>query len=236
MIDPHAPQAYLRGMEWQGLDISSETCWNEGGECAPQVLSPERTLIVGEPSVPADTIPGTLLPEQLPRDPRGLHLPALGAIDAASRLRLLGFQTLNPRWDGIAVVAGAERTLWATISAGEVIHLQISLTGQLATALACKEADPVDLDAAMGRAERLPFQLGSARTSGERLAALLGAEMAAAKSLWLGQQAVLIGKGALAQAYLKALRGLYVPVTETMETAVIREGFRALARKFVLAE
>ncbi|KAA2313339.1 2-dehydro-3-deoxygalactonokinase [Puniceibacterium sp. HSS470] len=199
-------------------------------------MATEHRLIVGATGLPAHKIPGKLCPEDLHRGADGLCLPGLGQMTSGERLRLLGFQTLNPYWDGVALIVQSERTLWVTLSAGEAIHVQASATGQLAIALGCEAAVPEGLDEAMSLAERLPFQLAEATGPGARLAALLGAEMAAAKRLWLGQQAVLIGQGPLAHAYLAALRGLYVPVTETMDAALVREGFRALARTFVASD
>ncbi|QOL82177.1 2-dehydro-3-deoxygalactonokinase [Pseudooceanicola spongiae] len=223
-------------MDWLGIDRIENRFWSAEGEIPPQVIATDHRLIVGAPDLPMQSIPGKLCPEELPRGAEGLCLPGLGQMTSGDRLRLLGFQTLNPHWDGLALVVQPARTLWVTLSAGEAIHLQASATGQLASALGCVGAVPEGFDEAMSRAERLPFQLAEAETPGQQLAALLGAEMAAAKRLWLGQQAVLIGRGPLANAYLAALRGLYVPVTETSEAALVREGFRALAKAFLTAE
>lgn len=223
-------------MTWIGTDLNDTRHWGPEGECPPQTVAGDRRLVVGAAGLPAQSVPGKLCPQDLHRSAEGLCLPALGQISSAERLRLLGFQTLNPYWDGLALVVQGERTLWATLSAGEVIHLQASATGQVARALGCADAAPDSIDEAMSGAERLPFQLAEATGPGEQLSALLGAEMAAAKRLWLGQQAVLIGQGPLAHAYLVALRGLYVPVTETMDAALVREGFRALAKTFLTSD
>ncbi|QPM91367.1 hypothetical protein [Pseudooceanicola algae] len=235
MIDPRALPDYSKGMDWLGIEIDGERLWDDRGPCGPRDLPPEQRFVVGHAAVPADPLPSELLPDQLPRSAEGFHLPPLGGIPAECRLRLIGFQALNPTWDGLALVVGAERTLWVTLSAGEAIYMQASVTGRLAGLLGCADVAPEGLDDAMSRAERLPFLLAEATGPGKGLAALLGAEMAAAKSLWLGQQAVLLGYGPLAKAYLGALQGLYVPVTETRDEALARAGFRALAKKFLVA-
>ncbi|MBT9383953.1 2-dehydro-3-deoxygalactonokinase [Pseudooceanicola sp. CBS1P-1] len=220
-------------MNWQGYEIDAPESWGPEGQITRAQMPPGRTLVVGEPTVPGDALPGTLLPEALPSNHEGQHLPPLGGLSAHCRLRLLGFQTLNPHWDGLALVVKQTRTHWVTLSAGEVIHLQTSATGELAEALGCAATPAEGLDDAMNEADRLPFALAQVKAPGARLGLLIGAEMAAAKALWLGQQAVLIGQGPLARAYLAALQGLYVPVTETREEMLVREGFRALARKFL---
>ncbi len=232
-MTPPRAAPYQDRMSWIGQEHGEARCWGPDGVTRDRDCAPEARMIVGAPNVPADSLPGNLLPAQLARAPDGLHLPPLEDLPAPQRLRLLGFQTLNPDWDGLAVMPCDSRTYWATLSAGELIHLRISATPGLARALGAAEEVPQGLDEAMARAEALPFELARAGNRAEVLGLLLGAEMAGSKSLWLGQQAVLIGQGAMARAYLSALQGLYVPVTETSEDAVLREGFRALAKKFV---
>ncbi|MGI3164335.1 2-dehydro-3-deoxygalactonokinase [Pseudooceanicola sp. 200-1SW] len=221
-------------MSWIGQEIGTPRAWGPDGATADHPCAPEARILVGAPGVPGDNLPGKLMPEQMQQAPDGIHLPPLGALSAGQRLRLLGFQTLNPHWDGLAVLPGVRETLWVTLSAGEAIHLRASATPRLAKALGCAEEKPQGLDEAMARADALPFELAEAAPA-QALGLLLGAEMAAAKSLWLGQQAVLVGQVPLSRAYLAALQGLYVPVTETAEDALLREGFRALARKFLPA-
>lgn len=220
-------------MSWIGQEIGAPRAWGPDGACEDRPCAPEARLLVGAPGVPGDDVPATLLPERLHKSDDGLHLPPLDAISAGQRLRLLGFQALNSDWDGLAVLPGTDETLWVTLSAGEVIHLRASATPRLARALGCAEARAEGLDEAMARADALPFELAEAAGPAETLGLLLGGEMAAAKTLWLGQQAVMVGQGALARAYLAALQGLYVPVTEPADDALLREGFRALAKKFV---
>ena len=211
-------------MSWQGDIVGEEGAWGPDGRQERRPDLPR--IVVGAQEVRAERLPAALMPEALTG---GVHLPPLDGLPAVARLRLLGFQTLNPNWDGVAIVVGPDRTVWATLSAGEVIHVQGAVTGRLATALDCAEAATDGVDMALSRPERLAMLLDAAETPGERLGALIGAELAAAKPLWLGQQAVLIGASPLRAAYLGALKGLYVPVTETMEDALTREGFRALA-------
>ncbi|WP_163848178.1 2-dehydro-3-deoxygalactonokinase [Pseudooceanicola aestuarii] len=212
-------------MAWQGDIIGDGSVWGPGGRETRR--AGVARIVVGDPSVLPDRIPAKLLPEALAG---GNHLPPLTGMPADLRLRLLGFQTLNPHWDGVAIAPGPDRTVWATLSAGEVIHVQGALTGKLAHSLQCEGVTrPEGIEAALSRPERLAMLLDEARQPEVTLGALIGAEMAAAKSLWLGQQAVLIGSGPLRGAYLAAFQALYVPVTDTMEDAVTRAGFRALA-------
>lgn len=190
-------------------------------------------FLVGVDGVPADDLPAPLLPDQLMRGAGGLCLPDLGGLGARERLLLLGFQTLNPNWDGVAVITGEEASHWATLSAGEVIHHQGSHVPTMARALRCKGDVARGIETGMDAPERLTGLLFNAPDAAHRLGALIGADVGANRALWLGQQAVAIGGGPIASGYVSALEGLYVPVTRTDPNALIREGFRALARKFL---
>ena len=207
-------------MDWQGRIFGSDRIWGADGA--------SRLFVVGAPDVPAGPGTGWVCADSLPETSTGFHLPAMGAIPAPERLALIGFLALNPHWDGVAVVVG-DSAVWATLSAREVIHQQGSATPVLARALGLDDAAPVEMDTARDRPERLPLLLHDARSAGSKIGTLLGAEIGATRTLWLGQQAVGIGTGALAKAYVAALRQAHVPVTETDRTALFDKGFAALA-------
>lgn len=226
------PAPYLAGMDWCGQIIGDARSWGTAGAA--------RLLVVGDSDVPAGAVRGALIPDPLPAGADRYHLPGLGALTADERLALIGFQSLNPHWDGVAVVVGGDRTIWATLSAREVIHQQASATPRIAGALGLAEAGietghetgREGLEAALDRPERLPLLLADAGSAAAQLGAVLGAEIGATRTLWLGQQAVLVGEGPLAKGYATALRAAHVPVTLTEGRALRQKGFEALAAAF----
>ncbi|WP_375173853.1 2-dehydro-3-deoxygalactonokinase [Pseudooceanicola sp.] len=210
-------------MDWCGQIIGDDRSWGSPGA--------DRRLIVGDANTAAAPATGPLIPDPLP-DAAAYHLPALGSIPAVDRLALIGFQALNPHWDGVAVVVGDAATNWATLSAREVIHQQASATPRIAQAMGLANARAAGLEAALDRPERLPLLLADAGSEGAQLGALLGAEIGATRTLWLGQQAVLIGEGPLARGYGAALQAAHVPVTLTERRGLLQKGFEALAAAF----
>ena len=211
-------------MDWHGRIIGQDRSW--GAEDAA------RLFLCGEAGVPADAATGPVLPARMPGADGVLHLPALGRVPAEARLALIGFQSLNPHWDGVAVLVGERATHWVTLSAREAIHQQGSATPALAAALGLEADRAEGFDPALDRPERLPLLLHDAATPGARLGALLGAEVGATRTLWLGQQAVLIGRGPLAAGYAAALQAAHVPVVLTDLAALREKGFAALAQAF----
>ena len=156
--------------------------------------------------VPAPAQGGGALVQENPR----------GRLEAGARAMVAGFAGNNPHWDGVICLPG-DPTHWVHLSAGEVVSFQSFLTLRLARALGAEEAVPDmgQLGETMARPERLATHLRGAELGGNRdciLGALMGAELAAAKVYWLGQQVVVSGEGALAEGYAAALRAQGVPV------------------------
>ncbi|MGI3170214.1 hypothetical protein ACRARG_13770 [Pseudooceanicola sp. C21-150M6] len=209
-------------MSWQGIIEGEAQRW--GAEGAAHVLH------VGAAGVPVDRVPGPLLPEVLQQGGGAVHLPPLGPLPAPERLALIGFHQMNPNWDGVAVVVTDRATLWVTLSADEVIHIQGSATPALIGALGLPEAGE-GFGPALDRPERLPLLLHDAANGTEQAALLIGADIGATRTIWLGQQAVLIAEGALAKGYGHGLSAAHVPVTLTRQTALREAGFAALAAK-----
>jgi len=100
------------------------------------------------------------------------------------------------------------------------------------------------LDDAISRPERLAARLFALRAEGllhgladatarARLSGLLiGAELAATKPYWLGQQVAVIGQGNLAKLYVDALATLSVSATQVQNDAVTLAGLTAAYRQF----
>lgn len=149
-----------------------------------------------------------------------------GRLDADARLAVAGHAALHPNWDGVICLPGL-RSHWVHLSAGEIVSFQSFLTVRLARVLGAGERPDLDaLTDTMARPERLAQQLDSAELGVNRdalLGHLLGAEMAAARPYWLGQQVVVMGDDALSESYTRALEAQGVPVERgaraEMETA-----------------
>lgn len=154
-----------------------------------------------------------------------------GMLDADARMAVAGHGLAQPNWDGLILLPG-ERSHWVHVSAGEIVSFQSFLTVRLARALGASErADMNALADTMARPERLAQQLDSAELGGNRdalLGHLLGAEMAAARPYWLGQQVVVMGDDALAEGYAMALEAQGVPVERAGRAAMEDAGRKAL--------
>ena len=145
--------------------------------------------------------------------------------------QIAGFVAQNPKFDGILCLPGTH-TKWAHISAEEVVSFQTFMTGEIFSLLSSAsvlrhsvsgegwdgDAFIQAVDDALSHPEKLAARLFSLRAEGllhdmqnatarARLSGLLiGAELAAARPYWLGQDIALIGAERLSQAYAEALR------------------------------
>lgn len=145
--------------------------------------------------------------------------------------QIAGFMALNPGWDGVLCLPGTH-TKWVHLSAGEVVSFQTFMTGELFALISDKSVlrhslggDGWDsavfaeaVSDAMSHPERLAAKLfglradhllqgtGAAATRGALSGLLIGAELAAARAYWLGQDVALLGTGDQARAYQTALR------------------------------
>ncbi|MFQ6546600.1 2-dehydro-3-deoxygalactonokinase [Aestuariibius sp. 2305UL40-4] len=153
--------------------------------------------------------------------------------------QIAGFQALNPNWDGVICLPGTH-TKWVQVSAGEVVSFQTFLTGDLFAALtehtvlkhstagemSDEESFRAAVHDALAKPERLAARLFGIRADHllndipqdslrARLSGLLiGAELAAARPYWLGQQIAVIGAPGLAKLYMMALAAQGVPAIE----------------------
>ena len=161
------------------------------------------------PCTPFETVGATSISSNIAAVPAlAQHNPP--AISSGLETVITGYLSVNPGFEGVICVHGAA-TLWAQISAGEVVSFQTFLTPELITALAGAQ-HPTDgfcdaVSDTLSHPDRLARQLSSARTMNapDRVTGhLVGAELAAAKPYWLGQQIVMIGN--LTDLYTKALQ------------------------------
>jgi 2-dehydro-3-deoxygalactonokinase len=147
-------------------------------------------------------------------------IPMLGqqnppALSRGGETAIAGYLKGDPDFDGVILVLGTE-TLWAQVSAREVVSFAAFLTPGLARALAAPAPQPgpafdAALSETLSRPDRLAQHLAGARAarSGQEAAHLIGAEIAAAKPWWLGQQVAILGDAP--EAYAAALAAQGVP-------------------------
>jgi 2-dehydro-3-deoxygalactonokinase len=166
----------------------------------------------------------------------GLRQSDPAALSRGSEVAIAGYLDQRPDFDGIVLVLGPE-TMWAHISAGEVVSFQTFLTPELRAAFGVETQHPdARFDTALGetlsRPERLAQHLSSARAAqtGNETAHLIGAELAAAKPYWLGQQVTVIGDdNARLYAHALALQGLAPDIADwdTMMRAGFTRAYRS---------
>ena len=166
------------------------------------------------------------------------------ALMQGSGTQIAGFLALNPKWDGVVCLPGPV-THWVQVSAAEVVSFQSSLTPSLQSAL----CDALDLGSrwaesalteavadTLSRSERLASRLAELQAAvrlkrgdntemtGKLWGYLLGAELAAARPYWLGQNLALIAEEELAAPYLTALTAQGLPVTRAQPDRMSLEG------------
>jgi len=229
---------------WIGIEVVGHqaTGWRfDGATPVEQVSGPTAdvvlaglgkgsTLIVQE-SADAQPVPAPVLPDTLPLGSLTQSRPR-GHLDAAARLRIAGALADRRNWDGVICIPMANVTHWCQISANEVVSFQSAMTPFLSAAVGASEsADPEALADTMSRPERLSVHLRSAALLGlpDALAGhLLGAELAAMRAYWLGQQVLVIAENSLYSAGLSA-QGVPVNLLNPVEAA--RDGLVALREK-----
>lgn len=162
--------------------------------------------------------------------------------------QIAGFMALAQEFDGVICLPGTH-TKWVEVSAGEVVSFRTFMSGEifalLADASVLKHSigdgwdDQAFLDAlgdAMSRPEALASRLFSLRAESllddlqpnvarARLSGLLiGAELAAARPYWLGQQIALIGDPKLSAIYATALESQGAPAAQADATRATLAG------------
>ncbi|QFT97580.1 2-keto-3-deoxy-galactonokinase [Roseovarius sp. THAF8] len=187
---------------------------------------------------PPDRLPTGILPKT------GDTLSALeqatppDIISASVRLWIAGALASRVHWDGVICATQSDVTHWIHISAGEAVSVQTVLTPRLVTALGgTASADPDALADTLSRPERLAAHLRQAEISGDRAALtghLLGAELAATRPYWLGQEVLVIS--AKPAPHMTALAAQGVPATALAPGDLVASGLAALSRALGLTD
>lgn len=153
-------------------------------------------------------------------------------IGAWVRVWIAGFLALHPNWDGVITAQEGDIRHWIAISADEAVSCQGFLTPRLVTALGGADSpEGAALSDSLSRPERLAAHLRTAQVRGAPAALtghLLGAELAAARPYWLGQQVALIA--ARDDGLSDALASQGVPATHQTPDSLMEPGLAAIGR------
>ncbi|NKX45497.1 2-dehydro-3-deoxygalactonokinase [Roseicyclus persicicus] len=189
----------------------------------PAELAPMRATAPRDPRLRLSIVPG--LSQAAPPD-----------VMRGEETQVAGFLAREPGFDGVLCLPGTH-TKWVQLSAGEVVSFQTCMTGELFDLLSHHSVlrhsvDAPALDPAaflealadtLSRPERLAQRLFAVRAdatlngtgatvSRARLSGtLIGAELAATRPYWLGQQVAVAAAPALADLYARALQAQGVP-------------------------
>ncbi|WP_170330533.1 2-dehydro-3-deoxygalactonokinase [Ruegeria arenilitoris] len=184
--------------------------------CEPTPVAPFRVPGTG-PRIRAFVVPG--LKQATPPD-----------VMRGEETQIAGFLASHQNWDGVICLPGTH-TKWVQVSAGEVVSFRTFMTGEMFDLLAGQSVlkhsvgqgwDDAAFADAVADTQSKPEQL-AARMFGLRAADLLqgqdgditraqlsgfliGAELAATRPYWLGQQLAIIGAEGLSDVYAKALQ------------------------------
>ena len=167
-------------------------------------------------------------------------LPGVKQVRPADVMRgeetqIAGYLATHPGFDGVICLPGTH-TKWVHISAGEIVSFRTAMTGEMFALLSTQSvlrhsvgtgwdaaSFTAGVDQTLSRPEGLAASLFSLRAESlldglnpdaarARLSGLLiGAELAAMRPYWLGQQVALIGAESLSRAYADALTRQGVP-------------------------
>ncbi len=187
-------------------------------------------------AVPSTPIPNAPIrvPDTDPRI-RAFVVPGLKQVSPPDVMRgeetqIAGFLSGRQNWDGVLCLPGTH-TKWVQVSAGEVISFRTFMTGELfellrghsvlkhsvgdgwddtafAEAVADTLSKPENLAGRLFglRAADLLLDQGGAIARARLSGLLIGAELAATRPYWLGQQLAVIGADEVAQIYARALQ------------------------------
>lgn len=245
MSKPQWHAAWVRKTGITAWQMGDDGSVGDKDTLPPNGLSslPGPVIAAGVPvqprKVPAKAELATTHVEDLPHiaaiTPLMQNVPA--ARTAGEEAAITGYLQKNSAFDGVLLVL-SEQTCWAHISAGEVVSFQTFLTPELRSALGAPRPT-IDasfnsaLSDTLARPDRLAQHLASARAArtGQEATHLIGAEIAAAKPYWLGQNLVVLASEADATPYIAALQAQGVKARhDDLETALLT-GLRAAWQK-----
>ncbi len=220
----------MRGASW----LSSAQGSDETGALAALGHGEARLVRIGD-GVP-EAVPAPVLPKSGGGCPALTQQTPADVIGAWVRIWIAGFLASRENWDGIICAQEGGISHWLHVSADEVVSCQSFLTPRLNEALGAAAApDEAALADSLSRPERLAAHLRAAEVAGNATALtghLIGAELAAARPYWLGQQVAVIGDRL---GYAGALQAQGVPVEAADSGALEALGLQALGKRLGLA-
>lgn len=169
---------------------------------------------------------------------QGVQQPNPAGIMHGQTGYIAGILAALPQFDGVICILGAH-SFWVRISAGEICYFQGYLTGDLLGHIggtnlpenAAKQPEFIStLDDSLSRPHRAYGHLLNLRgeATAELAGALIGLELADAKSYWLGETVMVIGSPPLTSLYATALRHQGVTVHEADGDATLLAGLHSL--------
>ncbi|KPA20661.1 2-keto-3-deoxy-galactonokinase [Shimia sp. SK013] len=231
--------------DWLGARVTDVVACGMVGARQGWVEAPYATV----PSAPlaghAVQVPGTDARVRVFVVP-GLKQEKPADVMRGEETQVAGFLARTPKWDGVICLPGTH-TKWVHVSADEVVSFRTFMTGEMFALLSKSSvlqhsvgggwddaAFEDGLDQTLSRPESLAGELFGIRASDllnatpasaarARLSGLLlGAELAASKPYWLGQNIAVIGDAALSEVYAKALKtqGGFATIAECQEMTI----------------
>jgi 2-dehydro-3-deoxygalactonokinase len=219
------------GAELHGVDGVSSCHASVEDAISAATVPPERLIVLTR--APATSPPAPVLTDKA-ADLGGLLQEApMAWLSPRQRIQVAGVISGRANWDGVICLADGDVTHWVHVSAGEIISFQGAATGRLITALGGADGvcDTEALADTLSRPERLAGQLHSATLAGNAAVVtghLVGAELAAMRPYWLGQEMVVVEDVPL---YVAALQAQGAMVIATAPGAAWQDGMRALGQK-----
>ncbi|RBI73980.1 2-dehydro-3-deoxygalactonokinase [Roseovarius sp. TE539] len=182
---------------------------------------------------PALSLPAPILPESGPDLPPLAQEQPRDLVSGWLRLRVAGALAEDRNWDGVICAAEGGVSHWLHVSANEVVSSRGFLTWRLVTALggAPDRADMTALTDSLSRPAQLAADLRSAELGGDTAAMtghLIGAELAAARPYWLGQEVIVVHPSATASSHARALTAQGVPVSAKKPDRLLGKGLGVL--------
>lgn len=213
--------------------LRSATGVDEAAALAHLDYTADQILRIGD-GAPAE-LPAPVLPDQGRSLPGFTQANPPDVIGSWVRLWIIGFLAQNKDWDGVICTFESDVSHWIHLSANEVVSCQSFLTPRLMHALGgTMPPDAAAIADSLSRPERLAAHLRVAEVTGNSAALtghLIGAELAAARPYWLGQQVALIAARATdASGYASALGAQGVPSTLHAPDTLLPDALAALGK------
>ena len=155
-------------------------------------------------------------------------------VPALVRLWIAGYLADRPNWDGVICAVTADISHWVHVSAGEAISSQSFVTPRLIAVMAGGDTPDAEAMAdSLSRPAHLAARLREAELAQNPAAVtghLIGAELAAARAYWLGQEIAVTGDNAVAAGYEAGLVAQGCAVARCSSEELAGKGLGALGR------